>query len=124
MGVPAMLEHLVGMQAQLPEDPYLGLWSRITDFDPASLSSLIEDRSAVRIPVMRSTIHLLTADDAVILRPLTQGVLERTLRGNQLRLLDGVDLVELEAMTRRLRRRTPALDLELGRHLARALARA
>ena len=117
MGVPAMLEHLVGMQAQLPEDPYLGLWSRITDFDPASLSSLIEDRSAVRIPVMRSTIHLLTADDAVILRPLTLGVLERTLRGNQLRLLDGVDLVELEAMTRRFVEDHPRSTAELGRHL-------
>jgi hypothetical protein len=117
VSVPAMVEHLIGMQAQLPEDPYLGLWSRITDFDPGTLSSLIADRSAVRIPVMRSTIHLLTADDALILRPLTQQVLERTLRGNQLRFLDGVDLVELEAMTRRLVEERPRSTGELGRHL-------
>jgi hypothetical protein len=115
--VPAMLSYLVGMQAQLPEDPYLGLWSRIADLDPESLSSLIADRTAVRLPVMRSTIHLLTAEDALLLRPLTQEVLERTLRGNQLRFLDGVDLVELETMTRRLVEERPRSTAELGRHL-------
>src|SRR6185295_1911658 len=69
------------------------------------------------IPVMRSTIHLLTADDALILRPLTHGVLERTLRGNQLRFLEGVDLIELEAMTRRLVEERPCTTAELGRQL-------
>ena len=71
---------------------------------------------------MRSTIHLLTADDAVILRPLTLGVLERTLRGNQLRLLDGVDLVELEAMTRRFVEDRSALDRRARTSPPRAVA--
>jgi hypothetical protein len=116
--VPAMVEHLVGMQAQLPEDPYLGLWSRIDAFDPAALSTLIAEREAVRIPLMRSTIHLVTADDALVLRPLTQEVLERSLRGNQLRYLNGVDLAELEAIARRLVGERPRSTTELGRLLA------
>ena len=41
---------------------------------------------------MRATIHLLTARDALALRPLTQPVLLRAFRGNQLKLLPGVDL--------------------------------
>ncbi|HJU97886.1 MAG TPA: crosslink repair DNA glycosylase YcaQ family protein, partial [Jiangellaceae bacterium] len=56
------VEHLVGLQAQNPLDPYLGLWSRLDGFDPHELGRLVEDRSLVRIPVMRSTIHLVTAD--------------------------------------------------------------
>ena len=109
-----MLEHLVGMQAQLPEDPYVGLWSRIRAFDPEALSSLIADRSAVRIAIMRSTIHLVTAADALLLRPLTQKVLERSLRGNQMRLLGGVDLVELDALARRIVDERPRSDGRAG----------
>jgi hypothetical protein len=118
LAVPAMVEHLVGMQAQLPEDPYLGLWSRIDDFDPEALSTLIAERKAVRIALMRSTIHLVTAADAPALRALTQEVLERTLRSNQLRLLEGVDLAELGVVARGLVEERPRATPELGRLLA------
>ena len=69
------LAHLVGLQAQEPPNPYLALWSRLDGFDPEALSRLLADRAVVRIVVMRGTIHLLTADDAVVLRPLMQPVL-------------------------------------------------
>jgi hypothetical protein len=68
--------HLVGLQAQNPLDPYLALWSRLDGFDPEALSQRIEDRSLVRIVVMRGTIHLVTADDALVLRPLHQPVMD------------------------------------------------
>lgn len=73
------LTHLVGLQAQAPNDPYVALWSRLEDFDPRALSGLLENRTAVRGALMRGTLHLATADDALALRPLVQGSIERLL---------------------------------------------
>ena len=70
------VRHLVGLQAQVPHNPYTALWSRLDGFRPESLSQLLERREAVRIGVMRGTIHLLTSDDCLLLRPLSQPVLE------------------------------------------------
>jgi Winged helix DNA-binding domain len=73
------IEHLVGMQAQAPFAPYYGLWSRLDGFTGDELSGLLTDREAVRIVLMRGTIHLVTANDCHRLRPLIQPVLDRTL---------------------------------------------
>jgi hypothetical protein len=71
----AAVRHLVGLQAQEPPDPYTALWSRLDGFRPESLSELLERRQVVRLPVMRSTVHLVTADDCLLLRPAMQPVL-------------------------------------------------
>ena len=71
------VEHLVGLQAQIPLNPYTALWSRLDGFRPESLAELLLDRRAVRITVMRATIHLVGADDCLLLRPLMQPVLDR-----------------------------------------------
>ena len=73
------IEHLVGLQAQIPLNPYTALWSRLRQFRPERLGALLEERRVVRIVVMRATIHLVTADDALLLRPLTQPVLDAEL---------------------------------------------
>jgi len=64
------VEHLVGLQAQVPLNPYTALWSRLEGFRPEELSELLEARRVVRIVVMRATIHLVGADDCMLLRPL------------------------------------------------------
>ncbi len=70
------IDHLVGMQAQLPMNPYTGLWSRLRDFDPVVLGELVTDRKLVRLVLMRTTIHLVSADDCLTLRPLVQPALD------------------------------------------------
>jgi hypothetical protein len=72
------VEHLVALQAQEPWDPYFQLWSRLQDFDPFELARLLEERRVVRATSMlRTTIHLMTADDWLALRPVLQVVSER-----------------------------------------------
>jgi DNA glycosylase AlkZ-like len=73
------VRHLVGLQAQVPSNPYLALWSRLTGFVPDDLSQLLLERKVVRTTVMRATIHLVTADDVLVLRPLMQPVLDAEL---------------------------------------------
>src|SRR5690349_17631998 len=77
MPVAEAVEWLIGMQAQEPTTPYTGLWTRLRDFDPMALSDLIANRQAVRLNIMRATIHLVTARDCLRLRPIMRPVLER-----------------------------------------------
>ena len=83
--VPAReaVSRLVGMQAQEPLDPYVGLWSRLRGFRPAALAALLTEREAVRIVLMRGTIHLVTAEDCLELRPPVQPILDRELTVHQ-----------------------------------------
>ena len=74
------LEHLAPMQAQVPVDPYVALWSRLRDFDPLVLSAMVERRMAVRGTLHRATLHLATARDFLAWRPLVQPVAERGFR--------------------------------------------
>lgn len=94
MPVLDAVAHLVGMQAQVPLNPYTGLWSRLERFDPDELSRLLVERQVVRIVVMRGTIHLVTADDCLVLRPLAQPVLdaELTRHSEYAAPLKGVDI--------------------------------
>jgi len=92
--------HLVGMQAQSPLAPYVGLWSRLRDFDPDDLASLIMQRKAVRGTSLRKTLHLHTAADYLAIRPLLQGVLDAEARRNSTfgqELVDGLDLAAATA---------------------------
>lgn len=70
------IEHLVGMQAQVPTCPYVALWSRLHGFRLSDLGQLVLERRAVRATMMRGTIHLFGASDAIRLRPVLQQALE------------------------------------------------
>ena len=110
----AALERLVGMQAQSPLSPYTGLWTRLEGFDPGELARLVTERRAVRIALMRSTIHLVTARDALALRPVVQPVIARGVRGGYGRLLAGLDEAELAVAGRALLEERPRTFVDLG----------
>lgn len=97
------LEHLVGMRAQEPQAPYIGLWTRLEGFRPEELSDLIDRRRAVRIGLMRTTIHLVTARDCARLWPLMQSVHARSFKGSPFgKAVAGIDFDELLAAGREL----------------------
>jgi hypothetical protein len=77
LSAAAAIERLVGMQAQAPNLPYVGLWARLQDFRHEELSDLVRSRRAVRTSLMRNTIHLVTTEDALRLKPLFQPLHER-----------------------------------------------
>jgi hypothetical protein len=117
MSVASTLEHLVGMQAQTPHTAYVGLWGRLEGFSPEQLSELLIDRSAVRLALMRGTIHLVVARDAWGLRPLVQPILDRVQRSQFGKRLDGVDMDEVVAMGRTFVEQQPRTFKAIGDHL-------
>jgi hypothetical protein len=116
--LPALeaIERLVGMQAQAPVPPYVGLWTRLENFDPEDLGQLIFSRRAVRIALMRNTVHLVSTSDCLTLRPLMQPIIERNLYSSRARRaeLEGVDIEALVAAGRDLLEQEPRTARELG----------
>ena len=119
MSAEAALEHLVGMQAQEPQAPYIGLWSRLIGFDPHELSTLIAGRRAVRGSLMRCTVHLVSSRDWQQFWPAMQPVLERGFKSSPFsKQVDGVQWPELIELTREVLTETPLGRSELGPVLA------
>jgi len=120
MPVLDAVAHLGGLQAQEPQEPYIGLWSRVRAFDPATLSRLLLDRRVVRTTLMRRTIHLVTAEDALGWRARHDAMLRQRMLGAYRRELEGIDLDELAAAGRELTADgRPRTQSEIGSALAR-----
>ena len=120
MPVSAALEHLVGLQGQVPRVPHLALWDRLAGYDPAELDGLMTSRAVVRTQLMRTTIHTVTTADAVALRPLLQPVLDRTFSGTAWgQRLRGQDLDAVVGEAAELLAERPMGRAELQRELAR-----
>ena len=108
------------MQGQNPRDPYVALWSRLVDFDPSELEGLLLDRQVVRLVVQRGTVHVVTADDCLVLRPLAQPILLQQLRAHSLYKgrFDGVDLEAVMDSARRILAEQPRNAKQLREALA------
>jgi hypothetical protein len=126
VGLPVLdaVDHLVGLQAQAVPPPYYGLWSRLEGFAPHELGRMLTDREAVRMTLMRGTVHLVTVRDALLLRPLMQVVIERGHNGAFGRRMGGADIGELERAVREELDGEALHARELGRRLvARGVGR-
>lgn len=109
-----MMERLAGMQAQKPTDPYIAMWSRIEGFDPMDLSESIEGRRAVRAGLMRSTIHLVSARDALYIEPLTRPLLKRVFKSPFGKQIGDADPEEVAAAGMELMHEAPRTRAELA----------
>jgi hypothetical protein len=74
--VTVAVSRLVGLQAQLAQAPYAGLWTRLAGFRRADLADAIAARTVVKATLMRATLHLCTAEDYLWLRGTLQPALD------------------------------------------------
>jgi hypothetical protein len=121
MSAKDAIERLVGMQAQEPIDPYVGLWTRLDGFRADDLARLLSDRAAVRMGLMRGTVHLVTGRDALAMWPVVRSVFERVFQSARgdvgvptfTSRLAGVDMKSLLEAGRKLVDETPRSAAEL-----------
>lgn len=116
MPVVEAVERLAGLQAQTPHSWYAGLGIRLDGITPEDVADLLVGRRIVRLALMRSTIHLVSARDARWLRPLIQPVLDRDLFRNHThgKPVEGLDMDELVAAARPFLEERPLTGKELG----------
>jgi DNA glycosylase AlkZ-like len=114
------VERLVALQSQVPRDPYVALWSRVEPFRAETLSDALEERRAVRMTLLRGTLHLVTARDAIGLRALVQPAIEGVIYGSSpLRTAVGrVDMDELFTALRAWLEERPRTRAELVKEIA------
>jgi hypothetical protein len=62
LDVADAVRRIVALQAQEPASPYLALWNRLADFDPADLDAAFADRVVVKATLMRITLHAVHAE--------------------------------------------------------------
>lgn len=99
--MPALdaIRHLVGMQSQAPNPPYIGLWTRLEGFEFDELVGMMHDRRVVRSVLMRGTIHLVTADDCLALFPFVRPVFEQALKASPEQDLEPVAKMARESLS-------------------------
>ncbi|MFJ4650769.1 winged helix DNA-binding domain-containing protein [Nocardia sp. NPDC088792] len=120
VSMPALdlIRHLIAVQGQEPNWPYVGLWTRLTDFRHEDLTTLLEDRTVVRATTIRRTVHLSTADDYRWLYPTVRPDPDAALRAIYFReTLSGLDLGEFATAGKELLTGRTVPRRDLGRAL-------
>ncbi|HZX53621.1 MAG TPA: winged helix DNA-binding domain-containing protein [Ilumatobacteraceae bacterium] len=63
LDIPHAMQCVGGLQTQYAPSGYIGLWDRISGFERDALTTALHDRSVVQATLMRTTIHIVAADD-------------------------------------------------------------
>ena len=130
-----VIGRVVGLQAQQARPPLIGLASRIEDFGSARVLRAIRQRKLVRATMMRSTLHLLRADDYLSLRAAIQPALSSAMKSTLRDRLSGLDLdtlvvegreafaepLDFKSFRARLGRRHPKADVRAMAYAVRNL---
>jgi hypothetical protein len=98
----AMIEQVLGLQAQEPKPPFIGLWSRIEGFQADDLLAALREGDIVRATLMRATLHLWSAEDYRTLRRALQPALDDAMAGILKARGEGVVVADTLAAARKL----------------------
>ena len=120
----AAIERLVGMQAQQPQPPFIGLWTRVEGFRREDLLRRLEDRGVVRATLMRATLHMMSARDYLALRTSLQPALSLAMHSILRDRLDGVNREAALAAARKCFEQRPQTFTELREALIGAFPKA
>ena len=63
LGVQTAVERLCAIQAQWPQSPYIGLWSRLEGFKKGQLTRALAEFRVVKTQLFRITLHITSARD-------------------------------------------------------------
>ncbi len=72
---------MVALQAQQPASPYLALWNRLADFDPAGLDAAFTGHAVVKATLMRLTLHAVHSEDHAVFREAMHPVIRASRLG-------------------------------------------
>jgi hypothetical protein len=109
---------LAGMQSQIPNPPYIGLWTRLKVFQRDDLTRLMEEKRVVRAAMMRATLHLVTEKDHNRFRAALQPALEKAHRSfNGKAATEAIDNDKLVSLAKPFIEEKPRTTGELREHL-------
>jgi hypothetical protein len=63
LSIPECVDQIGGLQTQYAPSGYVGLWTRLRDFERSRLTAALEDRSVVQATLMRTTIHIVSRSE-------------------------------------------------------------
>ena len=117
-GLADVLERVGGLQTQYAPAGYIGLWSRMRDFERPMLTRALEERSVIQATLMRATIHMVSAADYW---PMTIG--QRRVRREWFanvarRVIESLDMEAAAEATREILADGPLRMSELAERLA------
>src|SRR3954466_12012151 len=61
--IPHAMQRVGGLQTQYAPSGYIGLWDRLRGFERDALTTALQGRAVVQATLMRTTIHMVAADD-------------------------------------------------------------
>jgi hypothetical protein len=121
LGAVEAVQRLVGLQAQVREPPFIGLWTRLEGFERGELVQAIEGREVVRATAMRCTMHLMSARDFLALWGAIRPAVLRAVRGWTGKRLAELDMDRIVAAVREYMEEEPRTFAQL-RELIPSLA--
>lgn len=114
-----MITRLGGLQAQTTHTWYVALQNRMRSPDPHEVGRLLTEGALVRMSLMRSTLHLVTPQEARWLRGTTDEVMARDLKNSSHgKATAGLDHRAIVDMARKLLDEEPLTPKLLGERLA------